>query len=220
MLSTQFIPARRSDSPWVMVVLHGLGDSIEGYRWLPAALELDWLNYLLVNAPDAYYTGYSWYDFGGNPAPGIQRSRMLLTELLHKTEERFPASHILLFGFSQGCLMSYEVGLSYPRKLAGIIGISGYAHDPERLTKDLSPIARQQRFLVTHGAQDALVPFAEVKKQVEGLQAAGVDIAWHEFAKAHTIAGEDELRVIRDFILQVRGSEEAPSTIASKRQSH
>ena len=35
-----------------MIVLHGLGDSMEGYRWLPEALQLPWLNYLLVNAPD------------------------------------------------------------------------------------------------------------------------------------------------------------------------
>ena len=34
-------------------MLHGLGDSIEGYRWMPEALDLPWLNYLLVNAPDA-----------------------------------------------------------------------------------------------------------------------------------------------------------------------
>ena len=45
-----------------MVMLHGLGDSIEGYRWWPEALGLPWLNHLLVNAPDDYYGGYSWFD--------------------------------------------------------------------------------------------------------------------------------------------------------------
>ena len=32
------------------------------------------------------------------------------------------------------------------------------------------------------------------------LKAAGLNIAWHEFMKAHTIAGEPELEVIRDFV--------------------
>ncbi len=45
-----------------MVMLHGLGDSIEGYRWFPEAMGLPGMNYLLVNAPDEYYGGYSWFD--------------------------------------------------------------------------------------------------------------------------------------------------------------
>src|SRR5215469_15363444 len=68
---------------WIM--LHGLGDSIEGYRWLPQAMRLPWMNYLLVNAPDKYYGGYSWYNFAGQPGdivPGVERSRKLLFQLL------------------------------------------------------------------------------------------------------------------------------------------
>jgi len=32
------------------------------------------------------------------------------------------------------------------------------------------------------------------------LKSAGLDIEWHEFVKEHTIAGEQELEVIRRFI--------------------
>ena len=78
MLQTDFIPAADSASPWLMVALHGLGDSMEGYRWLPEALRLPQLNYLLVNAPDEYYGGYSWYDFAHDKRPGIVRSRNLI----------------------------------------------------------------------------------------------------------------------------------------------
>jgi len=74
-LHTELIAAREPGSRRLMIMLHGLGDSIEGYRWLPEALNLPWLNYLLVNAPDEYYGGYSWYDFAGNIAPGVARSR-------------------------------------------------------------------------------------------------------------------------------------------------
>ena len=65
-----------------MVLLHGLGDSMEGYRWLPNALDVPWLNYLLVNAPDDYQGGFSWYDIYDNPDPGVKRSRALLEDLL------------------------------------------------------------------------------------------------------------------------------------------
>jgi phospholipase/carboxylesterase len=53
MAEFRFIPAAAKNSGRLMIVLHGLGDSIEGYRWLPPALDLAGLNYLLVNAPDA-----------------------------------------------------------------------------------------------------------------------------------------------------------------------
>jgi len=182
-------------------MLHGLGDSIEGYRWVPEALNLPWLNYLLVNAPDEYYGGYSWYDFAGDIAPGVARSRGLLFELLEAQRGRgFPTEQTVLGGFSQGCLMAMEVGLRYPHRFACIVGISGYICDPEKLLEELSPVAMQQRILMTHGLVDPMLPFAQTREQVNLLKAAGLRIEWHEFMKGHTIAGEQELEVVRGFV--------------------
>jgi phospholipase/carboxylesterase len=200
MLESELIPAREKSNR-LLIMLHGLGDSIFGYRWMPEALDLPWLNYLLVNAPDQYYGGYSWYDFMGDIAPGVERSRELLVELLGDTHARgFPADKIVLGGFSQGSLMSVEVGLRYPQRLAGIVGISGYVCNPEKLIAQLTPVAFQQRLLLTHGTLDPLIPFALVRGQVNSLKAAGLHIEWHEFFKPHTIAGQAELEVIREFI--------------------
>lgn len=201
MLKTEFYEAEEVQSKRLMVVLHGLGDSIAGFRWLPPALNLPWLNYLLVNAPDRYYQGFSWYEFGGDPEPGILRSRRLLFELLDEQRRKgFPSEQTIVAGFSQGCLMTWEAGLRYPHRLAGLVGISGYAHNEKTALKELSPIAREQHFLITHGTADPMIPFDAVKAQAQTLKAAGLNIDWREFAKGHTIAGEEELRVIRDFI--------------------
>jgi phospholipase/carboxylesterase len=201
MLDTEFIAAAEKGSRRLLVALHGLGDSAAGMRWIPEALDLPWLNYLLVNAPDEYYGGFSWYDLYGDSAPGVKRSREMLFELLDaQRREGFPTEETVLFGFSQGCLMTIEVGARYPRKFAGLVGISGYVFEPERLVKEMSPVAKEQRFLVTHGVQDPVVPFAVTREQINLLKSAGLNIAWHEFKKAHTIAGEPEVRLIRDFI--------------------
>lgn len=201
MLDTDLIPAREAASGKLLVVLHGLGDSMEGYRWMPDQLGLPWLNYLLVNAPDDYFTGYSWYDIYGNPGPGVERSRGRLFELLDGLPERgFATADTAMFGFSQGCLMTVEVGLRYPRRLAGLVGVSGYVLDPERLLAEASPVAREQRFLLTHGTVDPLLPIDPVRDQVARLRAGGIAIEWHEFEKEHTIAGDAELEVIRRFL--------------------
>jgi phospholipase/carboxylesterase len=201
MLHGEFIPAAQKNSRRLFVVLHGLGDSPAGWRWFPGALDLPEMNYLLVNAPDEYYGGYSWFDYPGDIAPGIQRSRKLLFELLDDLRAKnFPADQITLGGFSQGCLMSIETGLRYPHRLAGLVGISGWVFEIENLIRDLTPAAKSQRLLLTHGHFDPLLPFAAAKQQAQQLQAVGLNVAWHEFPKEHTIHGAEEISVIRDFV--------------------
>jgi phospholipase/carboxylesterase len=200
MLHSELIPASTPNSKRLLIMLHGLGDSITGYVWMPELMNLPWLNYLLVNAPDPYYGGYSWYDFTGDMIPGVHRSRKLLFDLLDTQRQNgFPSEQTILGGFSQGCLMSLDAGLRYPHQLAGILGISGYVCEPQTLLQELSPVGLQIPVLMTHGTLDPLVPMGEVRKQVQQLKAAGLKIDWHEFVKAHTIAGELELKVIRDF---------------------
>jgi phospholipase/carboxylesterase len=201
-LDTEFIPAAEKSSKRLTVVLHGLGDSSAGFHWMPPALDLPWMNYLLVNAPDPYYGGYSWYDFAGDMGPGVRSSRALIFDLLNEQRAAgFPTVETTMLGFSQGCLMTMETGCRYPHLFAGLIGISGYVFEPEELVRGFSPVAREQRFLVTHGHQDPIIPFAMVRDQMQLLQKAGLKITWRDLAKAHTIAGEAELSLIRDFIV-------------------
>lgn len=201
MLHSEFIPAAQKDSPSLFVCLHGLGDSLEGWRWLPAELDLPWLNFLLVNAPDAYYQGFSWFEYPGDIVPGIHRSRKLLFALLDDLRARgVPAGQITLGGFSQGALMSVETGLRYPHRLAGIVCLSGWVFEIDSLIRDLTPVARSQRLLMTHGLYDPLLPFEESQRQARQLKAAGLNVDWHEFPKEHNIHGPAEVAVIRDFL--------------------
>ena len=82
MLETKWIPAQEAGAKNLLIVLHGLGDSMAGYSWVPQALRFPWLNYLLVNAPDEYYGGFSWYDYAGDATTGVRRSISLLHPLL------------------------------------------------------------------------------------------------------------------------------------------
>jgi phospholipase/carboxylesterase len=201
MLHSELAPAREKGSKRLMVMLHGLGDSIEGYRWMPEALKLPWLNILLVNAPDKYYDGFSWFDYPDNMGPGILRSRKLLFGLLDELRAQgFPAEQITLGGFSQGGLMTVDVGLRYPHRLAGLVDISGWVFEIENLLKELSLVAREQRLLISHGPFDPVIPFEPVREQANTLKAAKLRVDWQQFPKGHTIYGEDEISVIREFV--------------------
>jgi len=209
MLYSELIPAAERNSRRLMVMLHGLGDSIEGYRWLPEAMGLPWLNYLLVNAPYEYYGGYAWFDLN-DMLPGVQRSRKLLFELLDDLRARgFPAEQITFGGFSQGCLMVVDAGLRYPCRFAGMVGVSGWVSQLEKLLQELSPVARQQRLLLTHGTDDPLIRIDPVRGQIPLLKAAGLNVEWREFNKPHTII-EEEMALIRDFVSDGYGGAHLP----------
>jgi len=212
MLQAELIPAREAGAKDLLVVLHGLGDSMEGYRWVPQMLGRPGLNILLVNAPGEYYGGFAWYDLplnfepgaklpaGGEAGVGVERSYRLLEKLLDEWRAKgYPTERTVMFGFSQGCLMSVETAARYPHRLAGIIGVSGYVYQPERLLRMASPVAKEQKFLITHGMDDPLIPFAESRKQFEQLKNAGLQIDFHAYRKVHTII-EPEFEVFRKFL--------------------
>jgi phospholipase/carboxylesterase len=98
--------------------------------------------------------------------------------------------------------MSIDVGARYPHRLAGVVGISGYVCEPDRLITEFSPVAKEQKFLVTHGIFDPLLPVAVSRRQIEKLKLAGLNIEWHEFRKEHSIAGRPEVDLIRSFVLR------------------
>ena len=43
----------------LMIILHGRGDSSEGFRGLPDFLNIDEMNYILFDAPFEYFSGHS-----------------------------------------------------------------------------------------------------------------------------------------------------------------
>lgn len=199
-LQSLWIPAAKPSSK-IILVLHGRGDSYRGFQWLPDTLNLQDVNYLMVNAPDAYYSGYSWYDLPPNQKPGIIRSCRLLDQLFHEIKsQEYPTEDVLFFGFSQGCLMALEWGARTSHKLAGFVGISGYCYDPKKLIAEMSESARRTSWLVTHGTFDETLPFDQSYEQVEYLKSNGLPLEFHSFPKGHTIDPVHEIPLLREWI--------------------
>jgi len=183
-----------------MILLHGRGDSSAGFTWIPPYLDLDNMNYLLLDAPYDYFGGRSWYDLPPNQLEGIVYSSSILTDILDELfEEEFNAAESFLFGFSQGSLLTFEFGTRYEKKLAGYLAISGYIYDPELLLVEMNPALKDANWLCTHGTHDDVLPYATSKAQVETLQNGGFNITFKSYPKVHTIA-EDELMMIKEWI--------------------
>ncbi len=198
-LDSLLIPSKKPSSK-LIIVLHGRGDSADGFRFFPAELGFDDVNYLLLNAPFEYYTGFSWYDLPPNQLPGIEYSKNVLTEVLDMLfEDKYKPSQTILFGFSQGSLLTFEFGARYEHELAGYIGVSGYIYNAQKILEEMNPKVNKGNWFCTHGYEDDVLPFAQSKAQVEILQKGGFKIDFRAYHKVHTV-DMSELNEIREWI--------------------
>ena len=198
-LDNIFIPSK-VPSKKLMIILHGRGDSSEGFRGLPPFLDIDEMNYLLLDAPFEYFTGYSWYQLPPDQLEGITYSSKVLTKILDEVfEERFNAEESFLFGFSQGSLLTFEFGARYKKVLAGYIAISGYIYDADKILVDMNKDVLKSNWLCTHGTLDEVLPFDASKKQVQTLQDGGFGVEFKSYEKEHSI-DKDEIEMISQWI--------------------
>lgn len=196
---TEFIPATRA-SDQLMIVLHGKGDSSKPFRRFNEELDLNNVNFLLLNAKKKFMGGYSWYKEPPYKAEDVLAARQQVTALLNEViEQGWKPQNIFLFGFSQGCLVSTDVALNYPKKLAGVIGVSGYFHFYPRWRNRLTTSSRKTPYLFTHGRKDDLLPIATTRFGAEKLKQTGIKVDWVEFNKAHVFK-EEEYPIIRKWI--------------------
>ncbi len=194
-------PIRR----WILM-LHGLGDSKQGWKPVAEHLALPATGWIFAQAPDAYGPGWSWFDLRlPDPFPdlrGVHRSRDLVRELLDHLERQhgIPCEQLVLMGFSQGCLMAMEVGLTHDRRFAGLVGISGWIANLASYPGAFGAAADQQHILLTHGSADPVIPLSVTQPQAKRLQSLGLDVEWHEFNKAHHLDEDDEIPLLRSFL--------------------
>ena len=199
-LNNIFIPSK-VPSKKLMIILHGRGDSSRGFTFLPPYLNIDEMNYLLLDAPYYYYGGFSWYDLPPNQLEGIVNSSAILADILDTLfEEEFNVHESFLFGFSQGSLLTFEFGARYEKVFAGYIAVSGYIYDTNNLLEEMNPNVNNSNWLCTHGTYDEVLPYSTSKAQVETLQNGGFDIEFKSYDKDHTIA-EEELQMIKKWIM-------------------
>ena len=198
-LNNIFIPSKVA-SKKLMIILHGRGDSSRGFTFLPPYLNIDDMNYLLLDAPYYYYGGFSWYDLPPNQLEGIANSSSILADTLDTLfEEEFNADESFLFGFSQGALLTFEFGSRYEKVLAGYIAVSGYIYDANNLLQEMNQNVNTSNWLCTHGTSDSVLPFDTSQEQVKTLQNGGFDITFKSYDKDHNVV-EDELMMIKEWI--------------------
>lgn len=190
-----------------ILVLHGLGASADDF--VPLARELDLasvgpVRFVFPQAPQRPVTlngGYrmpAWYDLYGadllrrEDEAGLRESQAAIEALIARERARgIPAARIVLGGFSQGCAMTLQVGLRYPERLGGLIGLSGYLPLAAKLEAERHPENRDVPIFLAHGEDDGVVTLARAAASRDALLALGHAVEWHSYPMDHTVCWEE-----------------------------
>jgi phospholipase/carboxylesterase len=185
----------------IVVFLHGYGANGADLLGLadPLGEHLPDTLFIAPDAPEACAgapMGYQWF-----PIPWIDNSseeeaeRGLLAaatdlnaflDALMVDEDVLP-EQVVLFGFSQGTMMSLHVAPRREDAVAGVVGFSGRLLSPELLEDD---VVVRPPILLVHGDADDVVPVQSLPEAAEALQKAGFEDVYAHIMKgtAHGIA--------------------------------
>ena len=188
-----------------IIVIHGLG--ADGNDFVPVARELDLspvgaVRFVFPNAPVMKVTvngGYpmpAWYDIAGPGQPedaaGLHASRATIEALIDNEVARgIPAERIVVAGFSQGCAMALLTGLRHARRLAGLVGLSGYLPLAPTTAAERSDANRDTPIFLAHGSRDGVVPIARALATRDALVGLGCTVDWHEYPMEHSVSMEE-----------------------------
>ena len=167
-----------------VILLHGYGGdgndiapvTINWKRFLPNTI------FICPDGPEMCSinpTGYQWFDLNSEDEEYITKKALEAEKILKKfiaeikNEFDLLNSNICLSGFSQGCMMSINVGLSEKEKFAGILGFSGKVINKIDLD---SRIFSKPSTLLIHGDQDEIVPPVNLLEAKDFFERNKIDI--------------------------------------------
>jgi phospholipase/carboxylesterase len=200
-LEHNFRPSSLSNGkPPAIIMLHGFGsdenDLFSFASELPSEYAIISLRAPLQMQPfgNAWYTIY--FDVNNDKFSDDEEaieSRELVVKCLDEIISAYNVdpNRITLLGFSQGTILSFAVALSYPEKVANVIGLSGYVN--EGILKegyennDLSSL----NVYSSHGSVDQVIPVEWARKTKPFFEKLNIPCTYSEFPVGHGVAPQN-----------------------------
>jgi len=149
-----------------IILLHGYGGDGKDI----SMLSLNWKRHMsntVFICPNGHETcsinpsGFQWFDLTKDDPEYILEQSInaenKIQKFIHEIKQEFNLTNdkICLSGFSQGCMMSINVGLTSEKKFSCIVGFSGKIIDQDNLK---NRIKNSTDILLIHGESDQIVP--------------------------------------------------------------
>ena len=185
--STIIKPENNAKITSAIILLHGYGGDGKDI----SLLSMNWKRHLpntIFICPNAHEpcsinpTGFQWFDLTKDEPNYILEQSLKAEKILNKfineikNEYQLENDRICLSGFSQGCMMSINLGLTADLNYNSIIGFSGKIIDQENLKKRKK---NSTNILLIHGDSDAVVSPSFLLEAKDFLLRNNIDIETH-----------------------------------------
>ena len=126
--------------------------------------------------------GFQWFDLSNDDPKYIIEQSLIAEKIINKfikeVKELYKLrnSKICLSGFSQGCMMSINLGLTSDENFNCVVGFSGKIIDKEHLSKRISS---KTKMLLLHGELDTVVPANNLLEAKDFLIRNKIEIETH-----------------------------------------
>jgi phospholipase/carboxylesterase len=214
-----YVEVNPKSSPKATVIwLHGLGDSGNGFAPIVPELRLPeelGIRFIFPHAPMRAVTinnGMSmraWYDIKSldfesrADVVGVLESSRQVEELIEaEISKGIPSQRIVLAGFSQGGVIALHLGTRYNKKLAGILALSTYMSEPEKLSQNANPVNKNTKVMFCHGQQDDVVPMFLGNAAYKVLEQNNYNVEWHDYLMQHNVCAQ-ELTDISNWLQEI-----------------
>ncbi len=193
----------------LIILLHGFGSNMHDLAGLAPSIDPTGYIYLCPNGPVSVplgpgMTGFAWTPLAdAKTADDVALAEDSVSRFVDEVMQRHHTvpGRIILGGFSQGGMMTYQVGLPRPGLFAGLVALSGRVEDSDGIKKRL-PLDRSQPVFIAHGIEDPLISIDQGRQSRDFLQALGYHPSYHEYPMAHQITQE----VLDDLAPWIRGT--------------
>ena len=209
-LPYRYHPPQEAGKKGAFFLLHGYGSNEDDLFSFVEDLPREF-HYFSVQAPHSLEPfGYAWYaiDFDAvqgkwsNTEQAIE-SRELLMHFIEEASEKFnlEKAQLNLLGFSQGCILSFALGLSYPQKFHRIIGLSGYINEDLLASTYREKDHSLLKIYSSHGQVDPVIPVEWAQRTPEFLKGIGAQIRYEEFPVGHGVSPQN-FESFKNWIIQ------------------
>lgn len=189
-------PENITPNTTLLFMLHGYGSNEEDLFSFVPTLPKDWIIVSYRAPKETPFQGYSWYDIDLNdPEKFIEVSQAnealnKLLESMLKISNHYglTQNQTHLCGFSQGGILAYALALGCPEMFNKIAILSAYPEEKilKNIVKDKKKLERL-RFFVSHGSDDAIIPFEWGKKGADLLYDLSCYFTFREYINGHGI---------------------------------
>ena len=177
-------PLSKNKPKQAIILCHGYGGdgkdisalAINWQRFLPDAI------FLCPDAPEVCSVspqGFQWFDLSIEKEDVIFEKSLVAEEKLTLfldqvlSQIQLEPKNLALVGFSQGCMMSLQVGLKNKKQIGCVIGYSGKVINQKHLSNNIN--SKPKVFLM-HGENDTIVSPMHLLEAKEYLKNQGINV--------------------------------------------